>query len=155
MTSNIGTRNLKDPGKGLGFNTSARKENQDDQVKEILEKALKKSFAPEFLNRLDDVIIFNHLSEENIYAIIEIELKKVIERIKSLNYHITVSKKVKTFILKKGFDEKFGARPLKRMIQKYIEDIIAEDIITNNLNDGDQISLDVKNDKIIIKHKLK
>jgi len=155
MTSNIGTRNLKDLGKGLGFNTSARKENQDDQVKEILEKALKKSFAPEFLNRLDDVIIFNHLSEENIYTIIEIELKKVIERIKSLNYHVTVSKKVKTFILKKGFDEKFGARPLKRMIQKYIEDIIAEDIITNTLTDGDQISLDVKNDKIIIKHKSK
>ena len=153
MTSNIGTRKLKDLSKGLGFNTSARKENIGNQTKSIIESSLQKAFAPEFLNRLDDVILFNHLNEENIYNIIEIELAQVIERIKALNYNITVSKKVKTFILKKGFDEKFGARPLKRVIQKYLEDIIAEEVINNNLKDGDQINLDIKNDQIIIKNK--
>jgi len=155
MTSNIGARKLKDVGKSLGFSTTARKENIGNQQKTIIEAALKKSFAPEFLNRLDDIILFNYLSEKNISQIIEIELKTVIKRIEELNYNIAVTKKVKEFILKKGFDVKYGARPLKRIIQKYIEDIIAEEIISNKLKEGDQITLDVdvKADKIIIKKK--
>ena len=151
MTSNIGTRKLKTLGKGLGFNTTARKENLGNQTKSVIDSSLKRAFAPEFLNRLDDVILFNHLNETDVYKIIEIELKKVIHRIKELNYNINANKKVKEYILKKGFDEKFGARPLKRVIQKHIEDLIAEEIISNKLKEGDQISLDVKNDKIIIK----
>ena len=151
MTSNIGTRKLKDIGKGPGFNTTARKENIGNQAKSFIEASLKRAFAPEFLNRLDDVILFNHLNQADILQIIEIELAQVTQRIKNLNYNIKVSKKVQKFILEKGYDEKFGARPLKRVIQKYIEDIIAEEIINNNLNEGDNIQLDVKQGSIIIK----
>ena len=120
MTSNVGTRQLKDLGKGLGFNTSARKENLDNQAKNVIDASLKRTFAPEFLNRLDDVILFNHLNEDDIFKIIDIEFTQVINRIQELNYKISFTKKVKSYILKKGFDEKFGARPLKRVIQKYI-----------------------------------
>jgi ATP-dependent Clp protease ATP-binding subunit ClpC len=151
MTSNIGTRKLKTLGKGLGFNTTARKENLGNHTKSVIDASLKRAFAPEFLNRLDDVILFNHLNEKDVYKIIEIELKKVIHRIKELKYNVNANKKVKEYILKKGFDEKFGARPLKRVIQKHIEDLIAEEIISNKLNEGDEINLDVKGDEIIIK----
>ena len=151
MTSNIGTRKLKDLGKGVGFNTTARKENLGNHTKSVIDASLKRAFAPEFLNRLDDVILFNHLNEKDVYKIIEIELKKVIHRIKELKYNVNANKKVKEYILKKGFDEKFGARPLKRVIQKHIEDLIAEEIISNKLNEGDEINLDVKGDEIIIK----
>ncbi|MAQ69560.1 MAG: Clp protease ClpC [Flavobacteriales bacterium] len=151
MTSNIGTRKLKTLSKGVGFNTTARKENLGNHTKSVIDASLKRAFAPEFLNRLDDVILFNHLNEEDVYNIIEIELKNVINRIKELKYNINANKKVKQYILKKGFDEKFGARPLKRVIQKHIEDLIAEEIINNKLNEGDEINLDVKNDEIIIK----
>ena len=155
MTSNIGTRKLKDLGKGLGFSTTARKENMGNQTKSIIQKSLQRVFAPEFLNRLDDVILFNHLNKDNIHDIIDIELKKVVSRIKQLNYNISLTKKVKDYIAAKGFDAKFGARPLKRVIQKYIEDVLAEQIISNKLKEGDQIRLDMKNDEIIIKKKKK
>ena len=151
MTSNVGTRKLKDLGKGVGFTTNARKENLSNHTKSVIDASLQRTFAPEFLNRLDDVILFNHLNKNDIYEIIEIELKKLINRIKELNYNITLTKKVKEYICEKGFDEKFGARPLKRVIQKYLEDIIAEEIINHNLKEGDSINLDVKNDKIVIK----
>jgi len=151
MTSNIGTRKLKDVGKGPGFSTTARKENIGNQSKSFIDASLKRAFAPEFLNRLDDVILFNHLNESDILQIIDIELAKVTQRIKDLNYTIKVSKKVQQFILAKGYDEKFGARPLKRVIQKYIEDIIAEGIINNKIKEGDNISLDVKKGDIVIK----
>ena len=151
MTSNIGTRQLKTLGKGVGFNTTARKENLGNQAKNIIDTSLRRAFAPEFLNRLDDVILFNHLNQEDVYQIIEIELKKVIARIKEINYNIKTNKKVKDYILKKGFDEKFGARPLKRVIQKHIEDLIAEEIINNKVQEGDVIHLDVKGENIIIK----
>ena len=155
MTSNVGTRKLKDLGKGLGFNTSARKESLGHQTKSVIDASLQRTFAPEFLNRLDDVILFNHLSKENIYDIIEIELAKVITRIQELNYNITLTKKVKKHLCEKGFDEKFGARPLKRVIQKYIEDVLAEEIISNKLKEGDNIKLDMKDGEIVIKNKTK
>ena len=155
MTSNVGTKKLKDLGKGLGFSTNARKENLGNQTKSVIDASLQRTFAPEFLNRLDDVILFNHLNKANIYDIIEIELKKVINRIKDLNYNITLTKKVKEYLCEKGFDDKFGARPLKRVIQKYIEDVLAEEIITNNLQEGDHINLDIKKGEISIKKRAK
>ena len=155
MTSNLGTRKLKTIGKGLGFSTTARKENLGQQTKSVIEKSLQKAFAPEFLNRLDDVILFNHLNQNNINQILEIELTKVINRINKLNYKITLSTKAKEYLSQKGFDEKFGARPLKRVIQKHIEDLLAEYIISGNIKEGDKINIDVKNDKIIVKKKSK
>ena len=150
MTSNIGTRKLKDLGNGPGFSTSARKENIGNQTKNIINTSLRRAFAPEFLNRLDDVILFNHLNENDILKIIDIEIKNLVSRLKELKLNIKIPKKVKKFILDKGFDEKFGARPLKRVIQKYIEDVIAEEIINKRITDNDVINLDVKEDKIII-----
>ena len=155
MTSNLGTRKLKTIGKGLGFSTTARKENLGQQTKSVIEKSLQKAFAPEFLNRLDDVILFNHLNQNNINQILEIELTKVINRINKLNYKITLSTKAKEYLSQKGFDEKFGARPLKRVIQKHIEDLLAEYIISGNIKEGDKINIDLKNDKIIVKKKSK
>ena len=151
MTSNVGTKKIKNLGKGLGFSTTARKENFGNYTKSVIDSSLKKTFSPEFLNRLDDTILFNNLTEANIYAIIEIELKKVIQRIKDLNYNISLTKKVKEYLSKKGFNEKFGARPLKRVIQKYIENVLAEEIILNKLKEGDDLILDMKNEKIVIK----
>ena len=153
MTSNVGTRKLKDLGKGVGFTTNARKENLSNHTKSVIDASLQRTFAPEFLNRLDDVILFNHLNKNDIYEIIEIELKKLINRIKELNYNITLTKKVKEYICEKGFDEKFGARPLKRVIQKNIEDLLAEEIITNKLKEGDHLKIDMKENKIIVKKK--
>ena len=150
MTSNIGTRKLKDLGSGPGFSTSARKENIGNQTKNIINTSLRRAFAPEFLNRLDDVILFNHLNENDILKIIDIEIKNLISRLNELKLNIKIPKKVKKFILDKGFDEKFGARPLKRVIQKYIEDVIAEEIINKRITDNDVINLDIKEDKIII-----
>jgi ATP-dependent Clp protease ATP-binding subunit ClpC len=141
MTSNIGSRQLKDFGQGVGFNTSAKKQGADKHSKSVIESALKKSFAPEFLNRIDDVIIFNNLTKDNIKQIIDIELDSLYKRIESLDYNITISEKAKGFVAEKGFDQKFGARPLKRAIQKYIEDPLAEDIINSNLKEGDTIKI--------------
>ena len=142
MTSNIGTRKLKEFGAGIGFSTTSKKENLDEHTKSVLENSLKKTFAPEFLNRLDDVILFNNLSKEDIDIIIDIEIKKLKERIKELNYELKLTKKAKDYIAKKGFDQNFGARPLKRAIQKYIEDPFAEDIILGKIKEGDQVKID-------------
>ena len=151
MTSNIGTRQLKNLHQKVGFNTKTRKENIAIDTQNIVDKALKKAFAPEFLNRLDDVIIFNNLSKDNLYAITEIELKKVIKRIKELNYNINITKKAKLFLCEKGYSLNFGARPLKRVIQKYIEDLIAEEIILGSIKEGDNLSIDIKDNNIVIK----
>jgi len=153
MTSNIGSRQLKDFGQGVGFNTSAKKQGADKHSKSVIENALKKSFAPEFLNRIDDVIIFNNLTIDNIKQIIDIELDSLFKRIESMGYNITISEKAKGFVAGKGFDQKFGARPLKRAIQKYIEDPLAEDIINSNLKEGDtiKISLNKQETELIIK----
>ena len=153
MTSNIGTRQLKNLGNKLGFNTKTREKNTDIDTQNIVDKALKKAFAPEFLNRLDDVIIFNNLNKDDLYKITEIELKKVTERIKELNYNISITKKAKMYLCEKGYDQKFGARPLKRVIQKYIEDVIAEEIILSTIKEGDSLSINLKLDKIVINKK--
>ena len=153
MTSNIGSRQLKDFGHGVGFSTPKTAEQETDHAKYIIEKALKKAFAPEFLNRIDDVIMFNTLSKEDIYKIIDIELRGLYERIASLNYKLKISKAAKEFIAEKGYDSQYGARPLKRAIQKYLEDEMAEAIIKASVSEGDTISVgfDTKNAKIKIK----
>jgi len=151
MTSNIGSRQLKDFGAGVGFGTASKNAQADSNAKSVIENALKKSFAPEFLNRIDDVVIFNALEREDIHSIIDIELRMLIDRIEDLGYELTITEKAKDYIADKGFDKKYGARPLKRAIQKYIEDALAEEIVNSKLNEGDSIYMDLKNDKLTIK----
>ena len=152
MTSNIGARKLKDFGQGVGFGTSARKTQADENAKSVIQNALKKAFAPEFLNRVDDVVVFNALEREHIHKIIDIELEKLFARIKDLGYNLTLTEKAKDYISDKGFDKDYGARPLKRAIQKYIEDALAEEIISAKLTEGDAIlmDLDEKSNELII-----
>jgi ATP-dependent Clp protease ATP-binding subunit ClpC len=144
MTSNVGARQLKDFGQGVGFGTAAKVAQADDNSKSIIENALKKTFAPEFLNRIDDVIVFNTLEKEHIDLIIEIELEKLYNRVSELGYKLSLSDKAKAFIAEKGFDKQFGARPLKRAIQKYVEDALAEEIITSKITSGDEIFMDIE-----------
>ncbi len=153
MTSNIGSRQLSEFGRGVGFNTQTTVAEEGDHSKYIVEKALKKAFAPEFLNRVDDVIMFNALNKEHIHEIIDIELKGLYERVNSLNYKLKISTAAKDFIAEKGYDPQFGARPLKRAIQKYLEDEMAEVIIKASVIQGDTISVgfDKKTEKIKIK----
>lgn len=143
MTSNIGSRKLKDFGSGVGFGTAAKISQEGSNARSVIENALKKAFAPEFLNRIDDVVVFNALEKEHINLIIDIELAKLLDRIKELGYTLKLSKKAKDYIADKGFDKQFGARPLKRAIQKYIEDALAEEIIKSNLQEGDIIKMDL------------
>ena len=143
MTSNVGARQLKDFGQGVGFGTAAKIAQADDNSKSVIENALKKTFAPEFLNRIDDVIVFNPLEKHDIDLIIEIELKKLFVRVSELGYTLNLSDKAKAFIAEKGFDKQFGARPLKRAIQKYVEDALAEEIITSKIAVGDIIFMDL------------
>jgi ATP-dependent Clp protease ATP-binding subunit ClpC len=144
MTSNVGARQLKDFGQGVGFGTAAKVAQADDNSKSIIENALKKTFAPEFLNRIDDVIVFNALEKHDIDLIIEIELKKLYTRVGELGYKLNLSDKAKAYIADKGFDKQFGARPLKRAIQKYVEDTLAEEIITSKIHSGDEIFMDIE-----------
>jgi len=137
---------VQDFGQGVGFGTAARITNADENSKSIIENALKKAFAPEFLNRIDDVIVFNPLEKEHIDLIIEIELNKLYARISELGYKLTLSDRAKAFIADKGFDKQFGARPLKRAIQKYVEDTLAEEIIISKINAGDEIYMDLPDD---------
>jgi len=155
MTSNIGSRQLKDFGTGVGFSTSSKKAARVSDSRSVIHNALKKAFAPEFLNRIDDVVMFDPLEREDIHKIIDIELKGLYNRIINLGYTMKVSAKAKDFIVDKGWDAQFGARPLKRAIQKYVEDELAEEIIKANLNEGDVIHIgyDAKKDKIKIKIK--
>ncbi|WP_299528819.1 ATP-dependent Clp protease ATP-binding subunit [Ulvibacterium sp.] len=152
MTSNIGARQLKDFGQGVGFGTAAKKAQEDSHHKSVIESALKKAFAPEFLNRIDDVIVFNPLEREHIHKIIDIELDKLFARIKDIGYNLKLTVKAKDYIAEKGFDKQYGARPLKRAIQKYIEDALAEEIVNSKLEEGDsiQMDLDKKNDELTI-----
>jgi ATP-dependent Clp protease ATP-binding subunit ClpC len=144
MTSNIGARQLADFGSGVGFGTKAREESRDENAKSVIQNALRKAFSPEFLNRIDDMILFKSLDRESIHKIIDLELVKLYGRINDLGYQIIMSDVSKDFIVDKGYDEKFGARPLKRAIQKFIEDPLAEEIIKSNLNEGDTIQIDLK-----------
>lgn len=143
MTSNIGARKLKDFGQGVGFGTANRKNQIDENAKSVIQNALKKAFAPEFLNRIDDVVVFNALEREHIHKIIDIELGKLFSRIKDLGYDLRLTDEAKDYISDKGFDKEYGARPLKRAIQKYIEDALAEEIITSKLTEGDSILMDL------------
>ena len=147
MTSNVGARQLKDFGQGVGFGTASKVAQADENSKGIIENALKKAFAPEFLNRIDDVVVFNALEKDDIDKIIDIEMDKLYLRIKDLGYTLTLSEKAKDYIAEKGFDRQFGARPLKRAIQKYVEDALAEEIITSKIHEGDEIFMELDDDK--------
>jgi len=136
MTSNIGVRKLKDFGQGVGFATSARVESQDVDSKGIIQNALKRTFSPEFLNRIDDIVIFNSLDQEDIFKIIDINLIYLYDRLEGMGYKLSLSKGAKKFVAEKGFDPQFGARPLNRAIQKYIEDPLAEFILSENPGEG-------------------
>ncbi|MBO3098089.1 ATP-dependent Clp protease ATP-binding subunit [Gelidibacter pelagius] len=153
MTSNIGARKLKDFGQGVGFGTAAKTAQASDNTRSIIENALKKAFAPEFLNRIDDVMVFNTLEKEHINKIIDIELEKLIIRIKDLGYELILTSDAKDYIAEKGFDQQYGARPLKRAIQKYVEDTLAEEIISAKINEGDTITMDLdkKSNELVIK----
>jgi ATP-dependent Clp protease ATP-binding subunit ClpC len=142
MTSNIGVRDLKDFGAGIGFATKAKQENEDELMKSTIQSALKRAFSPEFLNRLDDVIVFNSLQRENIHKIIDITLGKLFTRITSLGYNIELTDKAKDFLAEKGYDQQFGARPLNRAIQKYLEDPVAEEILKGEVTEGGIILAD-------------
>lgn len=151
MTSNIGVRQLKDFGEGVGFATASRTQNADENNKAVIEKALKRTFSPEFLNRIDDVIIFNSLSKENIFEIIDILMKGVMKRLTNLGFSLELTEDAKSFIADKGYDAQFGARPLHRAIQKYLEDPLAEEILNMNIKAGDTLEadLDKENGKLV------
>ncbi|GAB3821204.1 hypothetical protein GCM10028895_22880 [Pontibacter rugosus] len=144
MTSNIGARDLQDFGAGIGFMSKSKQENVDEIMQGTIASALKKTFSPEFLNRLDDVIVFNSLSREDMHKIIELSLQKLFTRVETLGYTIELTKEAKDFVAEKGYDPKYGARPLNRAIQKYIEDPIAEEILKAEVNQGDMIMVDYK-----------
>lgn len=142
MTSNIGSRDLKDFGMGIGFMTKNKLEQADSLAKSTIESALKKTFSPEFLNRVDDVIVFNSLKRQHINDILEINLKKLLDRMQALGYTIELTRKAKDFICDKGYDANFGARPLNRAIQKLLEDPVAEEILKYELQQGDKLVAD-------------
>lgn len=154
MTSNIGSRQLKDFGEGVGFSTTAKKASRASYASGVIENALKKAFAPEFLNRIDDVIIFDQLQREDIHKIIDIELTHLFGRINDLGYKMRISEKAKDFLADKGWDANYGARPLKRAIQKYIEDDLAEEIIKTKMVEGSTIHVDFNDKKQEIKFKI-
>ena len=157
MTSNIGARQLKEFGDGVGFATANRVQNADENNKAVIEKALKRTFSPEFLNRIDDVVVFNSLSKENIFEIIDILMKGVMKRLANLGFSLEITAEAKDFIAEKGYDVQFGARPLHRAIQKYLEDQLAEEILSMNVKQGDMFiaDLDKENEKIIFSLKEK
>ena len=136
MTSNIGVRQLKDFGQGVGFATQARRDGADEDSKSVIQNALKRTFSPEFLNRIDDVVIFNSLDQDHIHQIIDIALKDLHKRLEGMGYQLILSDEAKKFVAEKGFDPKFGARPLHRAIQKYLEDPLAEYILNENPAEG-------------------
>ncbi len=157
MTSNIGVRQLKEFGDGVGFATASRVQNQEENNKAVIEKALKRTFSPEFLNRIDDVVIFNALTKENIHSIIDILMKGVMKRLVNLGFSLELTDEAKDFIADKGYDVQYGARPLHRAIQKYLEDPLAEEILSMNVKNGDTLlaSLDKENSKIVFELKKK
>jgi len=152
MTSNIGTRELKDFGQGVGFATKTRQDAVNEYSKGVIQKALKRAFAPEFLNRIDDVVLFNTLSRDDIHKIIDIELKGLYERVETLGFGIKLSEEAKDYVLDKGYDIQYGARPLKRAIQKYLEDPMAETIIKSTMVEGDTmlVDFDKENEEVTV-----
>tara|TARA_B110000495_G_scaffold203955_1_gene231202 strand:+ start:12 stop:728 length:717 start_codon:yes stop_codon:yes gene_type:complete len=151
MTSNIGSRQLKDYGNGIGFSSSKQRNNFDDESRSIIEKALKKQFSPEFLNRIDEIIYFKSLNRDNILEIVNIEIKLIIERIKIIGYSTKITKEAKSFIANEGFDKKHGVRPLKRAIQRLFEDPISQLIIDTDIDKEETISVSLcKNKKKLV-----
>ena len=155
MTSNIGVRQLKEFGDGVGFATAARMSNQEENNKAVIEKALKRTFSPEFLNRIDDVVIFNALTKENIFSIIDILMKGVMKRLVNLGFSMELTDEAKDFIAEKGYDDQFGARPLHRAIQKYLEDPLAEEILNMSVKNGDTLIASLNKEEGKIKFELK
>jgi ATP-dependent Clp protease ATP-binding subunit ClpC len=155
MTSNIGARQLKDFGDGVGFATQSRTDNMDENNKAVIEKALKRTFSPEFLNRIDDVVIFNSLTKENIFNIIDILMKGVKKRLTTLGFSLELTEAAKNFLADKGYDQQFGARPLHRAIQKYLEDPLAEEILNLNVKAGDVLEADVDTENSKLKFSFK
>jgi ATP-dependent Clp protease ATP-binding subunit ClpC len=155
MTSNIGARDLKDFGSGVGFATKAKTDSSDEYSKNVISKALKRTFSPEFLNRIDDIIIFNSLEKESIYKIIDIAMGDLIKRVNAMGFEVKLTDEAKSFLSDKGYDPAFGARPLHRAIQKYVEDPLAEEILRANPKEGDIFELDVDKEKeiLFLKHK--
>jgi ATP-dependent Clp protease ATP-binding subunit ClpC len=143
MTSNIGVRQLKDFGQGVGFATQARQNAAEDLTKSVIQSALKRTFSPEFLNRIDDVVIFNSLDRQHIHKIIDITLADLYKRMANMGYKISLTESAKDFVAEKGFDPQFGARPLHRAIQKYIEDPLAEFILNESPVEGSQLEADL------------
>jgi ATP-dependent Clp protease ATP-binding subunit ClpC len=155
MTSNIGVRDLKDFGSGIGFASASKRESEEEAMKSTIQSALKRAFSPEFLNRLDDVIVFNSLQREHIHKIIDITLKKLFDRIIQIGYNVELTEKAKDFLSEKGYDHQFGARPLNRAIQKYLEDPVAEEILKGEVEEGGTLLADYegKGDQLTIKVK--
>jgi ATP-dependent Clp protease ATP-binding subunit ClpC len=150
MTSNVGARKLQDFGTGVGFGTKTKLEAHDELVNDVIEDSLKKAFSPEFLNRLDDVIVFKSLDKEGIGKIVDLPLKDLTDRIKELGYDVKVSKKLKDHLVEVGYDDKYGARPLNRAIQRYVEDPIAEKLLQGGVEEGDIIKVGYKNDDVTV-----
>ena len=151
MTSNVGARKLADFGTGVGFGTKAKLDVHDDLIGDVIQDSLKKAFAPEFLNRLDDIIIFNSLTKENIKKMVELPLKELCDRLKTeLGYTIRITPKMKDHLAEVGYDEKYGARPLNRAIQKFIQDPIAERIIEGGVEEGDTLKIGFKKEDVSI-----
>ena len=151
MTSNIGSRQLKEFGQGVGFGTEAKRNAANEYSHSVIENALKRTFAPEFLNRVDDVVMFNSLQREDIHKIIDIELRNIFKRVEEMGYTMELTEKAKDFIADKGWDDQFGARPLKRAIQKYVEDALAEELITHPMGPGSKINIDLDEENQEIK----
>jgi len=154
MTSNIGTRQLKDFGKGVGFTLSTTSEGDSEFTRGVIQKALNRTFAPEFLNRVDDVVMFEQLSKTSISSIIDLELKGIFGRVMAMGYNLDLTQEAKDFIAEKGYDVQFGARPLKRAIQKYLEDELADVVLGSELEAGDTILMDLDAETKTIKAKI-
>lgn len=154
MTSNVGTRQLKDFGKGVGFNIDSSAEIDSEYAKGVIQKALNRTFAPEFINRVDDVLIFEQLSKESINKIIDLELSGLFKRVTNLGFEIKLTDEAKDFIADKGYDIQFGARPLKRAIQRYLEDELADVVLAGTAQEGDTILMELNEAKDGVKAKV-
>ena len=150
MTSNIGARKLQDFGTGVGFGTKSKIDRLEEIRDGVIEDSVKKTFSPEFLNRLDDIIIFKSLGKKEIKKIIELPLNELKNRMKELGYGLSVTPKMKEYIIEKGYDEKYGARPLNRAIQRYVEDPIAEKMLDGELKEGDTIKVNFVKGKVVV-----
>jgi len=150
MTSNTGSRQLSDFGTGMGFSTSANSKNLQDKQNAVITKELKKKFAPEFLNRIDELIMFNALQKDDIHRIIDLEIKSTLDRLKEIGYVVNITKSLKDFLFVEGWDSEYGARPLKRAIQRYIEDTLTDAILDGEIKTGDKISLRSKDGEVTI-----